>query len=193
MTVWNKSTVCLRNTGTLAGQGLEKRNPGSLVRSISTHSATVHTTYLCDKTSCFFSMPLPKGTLLEQPTLYEDDVNTPENLQRYTQFYFCHLPSETQHLSVYSPTLIFSFFVCLCRTLEREALRKQYVSPPVPTEGCPLVYPDTGQPWIGRRIDYILFRETSISKHCRTVCGSTCVYSFLSPILSCLLQCHLSA
>lgn len=28
-----------------------------------------------------------KGTLLEQPTLYEDDVNTPENLQRCTQFY----------------------------------------------------------------------------------------------------------
>uniref|UniRef100_A0A3Q3JBT3 sphingomyelin phosphodiesterase n=1 Tax=Monopterus albus TaxID=43700 RepID=A0A3Q3JBT3_MONAL len=29
---------------------------------------------------------LLKGTLLEQPTLYEDDVNTPENLQRYAQF-----------------------------------------------------------------------------------------------------------
>lgn len=23
-----------------------------------------------------------KGTLLEQPTLYEDDINTPENLQK---------------------------------------------------------------------------------------------------------------
>lgn len=29
-----------------------------------------------------------KGTLLEQPTLYEDDINTPENLQRYIQFHF---------------------------------------------------------------------------------------------------------
>lgn len=75
------------------------------------------------------------GTLLEQPTLYEDDVNTPENLQR---------------------------------TLETEELRKQYISPPVPAEGLPLNYPEPGQPWIGRRIDYILFRESSISKHCRT-------------------------
>ncbi|XP_034730732.1 sphingomyelin phosphodiesterase 5 isoform X1 [Etheostoma cragini] len=75
------------------------------------------------------------GTLLEQPTLYKDDINTPENLQR---------------------------------TLEREDLRKRYISPPVAREGCPLVYPETGQPWIGRRIDYILYRESSISKHCRT-------------------------
>ncbi|XP_035527492.1 sphingomyelin phosphodiesterase 5 [Morone saxatilis] len=75
------------------------------------------------------------GTLLEQPTMYEDNVNTPENLQR---------------------------------TLEREELRKQYISPPIPAEGCPLVYPETGQPWVGRRIDYILYRENSISKHCRT-------------------------
>lgn len=75
------------------------------------------------------------GTLLEQPTLYEDDINTPENLQR---------------------------------TLVSEELRKQYISPPVPSEGRPLVYPEPGQPWIGRRIDYILYRENSISKHCRT-------------------------
>ncbi|XP_008283931.1 sphingomyelin phosphodiesterase 5 isoform X3 [Stegastes partitus] len=75
------------------------------------------------------------GTLLEQPTLYDDDVNTPENLQR---------------------------------TLESDELRKQYISPPVPAVGIPMVYPETGQPWIGRRIDYILFRENSISKHCRT-------------------------
>ncbi|KAK6327079.1 hypothetical protein J4Q44_G00027240 [Coregonus suidteri] len=51
------------------------------------------------------------GTLLEQPTLYHEDVRTPENLQR---------------------------------TLERE------------------------EPWVGRRIDYILYRESSISKHCQT-------------------------
>ncbi|XP_019110661.2 sphingomyelin phosphodiesterase 5 [Larimichthys crocea] len=75
------------------------------------------------------------GTLLEQPTLYEDDVNTPEKLQR---------------------------------TLEREELRKRYISPPVPVEGIPLVYPENGEPWIGRRIDYILYRESSISKHCQT-------------------------
>ncbi|KAK2844477.1 hypothetical protein Q5P01_011136 [Channa striata] len=75
------------------------------------------------------------GTLLEQPTLYEDDVNTPENLQR---------------------------------TLEQQELRKQYVSPPVPAKGQELVYPESGQPWVGRRIDYILYCENSISKHCRT-------------------------
>ncbi|KAM9723385.1 sphingomyelin phosphodiesterase 5 [Menidia menidia] len=75
------------------------------------------------------------GTLLEQPTLYEDDVNTPANLQR---------------------------------TLESEELRRQYISPPVPAAYSPLVYPEEGQPWIGRRIDYILYRESSISKQCRT-------------------------
>ncbi|KAL6109125.1 uncharacterized protein ACO6RY_12327 [Pungitius sinensis] len=75
------------------------------------------------------------GTLLEQPTLYEEDINTPEKLQR---------------------------------TLESEDLRKRYVSPPVPVHDTPLVYPETGQPWIGRRIDYILYSENSISKHCRT-------------------------
>ncbi|XP_034554232.1 sphingomyelin phosphodiesterase 5 [Notolabrus celidotus] len=75
------------------------------------------------------------GTLLEQPTLYEDDISTPEKLQR---------------------------------TLESEELRKQYISPPVPAYGRPLVYPEADQPWIGRRIDYILYRESSISKRCKT-------------------------
>nr|XP_020492791.1 sphingomyelin phosphodiesterase 5-like [Labrus bergylta] len=75
------------------------------------------------------------GTLLEQPTLYEDDINTPEKLQR---------------------------------TLEREELRKQYISPPVPAKGLKMDYPEADQPWIGRRIDYILYRESSISKNCRT-------------------------
>lgn len=62
--------------------------------------------------------------------------------------------------------------VCLCRTLEREELRKLYISPPVPAENTPLVYPEAGQPWIGRRLDYILYRESSISKHCQTVGAS---------------------
>ncbi|XP_071388914.1 sphingomyelin phosphodiesterase 5 isoform X1 [Centroberyx affinis] len=75
------------------------------------------------------------GTLLEQPTLYEDDIKTPENLQR---------------------------------TLETEELRKQYISPPVPAADCPLVYPEADQPWVGRRIDYILYRESSVAKQCRT-------------------------
>ncbi|XP_028326492.1 sphingomyelin phosphodiesterase 5 [Gouania willdenowi] len=75
------------------------------------------------------------GTLLEQPTLYDDEVNTPENLQR---------------------------------SLESEELRKQYIAPPVPAPGTALVYPDDDQPWIGRRIDYILYRESSISNNYRT-------------------------
>ncbi|CAG11985.1 unnamed protein product, partial [Tetraodon nigroviridis] len=75
------------------------------------------------------------GTLLDQPTLYEDDVNNPESLQR---------------------------------TLEREDQRKMYISHPIPAENSPLVYPETDQPWIGRRIDYILYRDSSVSKHWRT-------------------------
>ncbi|XP_072317301.1 sphingomyelin phosphodiesterase 5 [Eucyclogobius newberryi] len=79
--------------------------------------------------------PWVTGTLLEQPTLYEEDVKSPDSLQR---------------------------------TLGDEELRKQYVSPPVPAAGRPLVYPENGQPWIGRRIDYILYRESSLSKHYKT-------------------------
>lgn len=75
------------------------------------------------------------GTLLEQPTLYHDDVSTAEHLQR---------------------------------TLLQEDLRKLYISPPVPAEGRALVYPEDGQPWVGRRLDYVLFRENSISSRCRT-------------------------
>ncbi|XP_029958386.1 sphingomyelin phosphodiesterase 5 isoform X2 [Salarias fasciatus] len=70
------------------------------------------------------------GTLLKQPTLYDESVNTPEGLQR---------------------------------ALEREDLRRQYICPPVPAAGLPLVYPENGQPWIGRRIDYLLYRESSVS------------------------------
>lgn len=66
--------------------------------------------------------------------------------------------------------------------MESEELRKQYISPPVPAEGCPLVYPSVGQPWVGRRIDYILYRENSISKHCQTVCVSLCLSTFSSVI-----------
>lgn len=75
------------------------------------------------------------GTLLEQPTLYEEDVKSPESLQR---------------------------------TLGDEELRKQYISPPVPVAGRPLDYPENGQPWIGRRIDYILYSQNSTSKHYKT-------------------------
>ncbi|KPP77413.1 sphingomyelin phosphodiesterase 3-like [Scleropages formosus] len=73
------------------------------------------------------------GTLLEQPTLYHEDVSTPERLQK---------------------------------TLETEELRKQYISPPVPLDESSMVYPDSGSPWVGRRIDYILYRESTLAKHC---------------------------
>lgn len=68
------------------------------------------------------------GTLLEQPTLYDENMRTPDNLQR---------------------------------TLESEDLRKDFISPPVALDGVPLVYPEADQPWIGRRIDYLLYREKS--------------------------------
>lgn len=74
----------------------------------------------------------------------------------------------------------FILFLCfyLCRTLETEELRKQYISPPVAAEGFPLVYPESGEPWIGRRLDYILYRESSVSKLCRTVCLTLFFKSF---------------
>uniref|UniRef100_A0A8C4Z5Y8 sphingomyelin phosphodiesterase n=1 Tax=Gadus morhua TaxID=8049 RepID=A0A8C4Z5Y8_GADMO len=75
------------------------------------------------------------GTLMEQPTMYEEDVITPDNLQR---------------------------------TLETEELRRQYISPPVPVVGVPLVYPLPDEPWVGRRIDYILYRQNSLPKHYKT-------------------------
>lgn len=75
------------------------------------------------------------GTLLEQPTLYDENMRNPDNLQR---------------------------------TLESEELRKDYLSPPVPLNGVPLVYPEPDQPWVGRRIDYLLYRESSVSSHCKT-------------------------
>lgn len=77
-----------------------------------------------------------------------------------------------------------STLFCLCRTLEREELRKRYISPPVPVEGIPLVYPENGEPWIGRRIDYILYRESSISKHCQTVCAPVYFYCLLYSVFS---------
>lgn len=111
-----------------------------------------------------------KGTLLEQPTLYEEDIITPENLQKYAKILIC------QGCHVFFNNYKVSVFVCVCRTLESEELRKLYISPPVPAENRPLVYPEAGQPWIGRRIDYILYRESSISKHCQTVRAS--VFTF---------------
>lgn len=60
-------------------------------------------------------------------------------------------------------------FCFVCRTLENEEHRKHFISPPVPLRGVPLDYPETGQPWVGRRIDYLLYRETSVSSHCTTV------------------------
>uniref|UniRef100_A0A8C1XH18 sphingomyelin phosphodiesterase n=1 Tax=Cyprinus carpio TaxID=7962 RepID=A0A8C1XH18_CYPCA len=75
------------------------------------------------------------GTLLEQPTLYDENTRTPDSLQR---------------------------------TLETEELRKDYISPPVAVEGVPLVYPEPDEPWTGRRIDYLLYRESAVSSHGKT-------------------------
>lgn len=82
MTSKNRITAFSKNTEILAGQVLEENSPGSLVRSVhlfryalimhacSTNGATDWTFYFL------------QGTLLDQPTLYEDDVNNPESLQR---------------------------------------------------------------------------------------------------------------
>ncbi|XP_041963188.1 sphingomyelin phosphodiesterase 5 [Alosa sapidissima] len=72
------------------------------------------------------------GTLLEQPTLYDEEVRTPDSLQR---------------------------------TLEREDLRKQYLSPPVAQGGAAVTCLEDGRPWIGRRLDYVLYRESTTAKN----------------------------
>ncbi|KAI5611875.1 sphingomyelin phosphodiesterase 5 isoform X1 [Silurus asotus] len=79
--------------------------------------------------------PQAIGTLLQQPTLYDEDVNSPDNLQR---------------------------------TLENEDLRKLFLAPPVPRGDTPLVYPEPGEVWVGRRIDYLLYRENSLTDHWHT-------------------------
>lgn len=42
----------------------------------------------------------PEGTLLEQPSLYEDDVNSPENLQRLFFSSFLQLPATAEMIRV---------------------------------------------------------------------------------------------
>lgn len=56
----------------------------------------------------------------------------------------------------------------LQRTLGDMQLRKHYIARPIPAAGQPLEYPEDGQPWIGRRIDYILYNQNSTSKHYKT-------------------------
>ncbi|KAJ1212415.1 hypothetical protein NDU88_000078 [Pleurodeles waltl] len=46
----------------------------------------------------------------------------------------------------------------LQRTLEKEEGRRKYIAPPINPDGTP-DETDTGAPWTGRRIDYILYRE----------------------------------
>ncbi|XP_026083649.1 sphingomyelin phosphodiesterase 5-like [Carassius auratus] len=75
------------------------------------------------------------GTVLEQSRLYDENVRTPDSLQR---------------------------------TLETEDLRKDYICPPRTVEGVPLVCPEPDEPWTGRRIDYLLYRESSVSSHGKT-------------------------
>ncbi|KAI4891933.1 hypothetical protein NFI96_021904 [Prochilodus magdalenae] len=79
--------------------------------------------------------PWVLGTLLQQPTLYDENVRTPDTLQR---------------------------------TLEDEELRKVYLAPPVSQDSGPLEYPEPGEPWVGRRIDYLLYRESTLTDRCRT-------------------------
>ncbi|MCJ8745407.1 hypothetical protein PDJAM_G00129790 [Pangasius djambal] len=79
--------------------------------------------------------PWAIGTLLQQPALYDEDVNTPDNLQR---------------------------------TLENEELRKLYLAPPIPRGDTPLVYPEPGEAWVGRRIDYLLYRESTLTERWHT-------------------------
>ncbi|KAK6491246.1 sphingomyelin phosphodiesterase 5-like [Huso huso] len=79
--------------------------------------------------------PWVTGTLLEQPTMYDEEVLTPESLQR---------------------------------SLENEAVRRRFIAPPVGLDGGSCDYPEPGAPWVGRRIDYMLYREATLSQLCKT-------------------------
>lgn len=118
--------------------------------------------YLCLKVLCWSSPRCTKMTLIHQKICKGTKLLVYQDWHHY----WCDVIN-LLNLIFFSCSVCVC--VCWCRTLEREELRKLYVSPPVPAENTPLVYPETGQPWIGRRIDYILYRENSISKHCRTV------------------------
>ncbi|MGH0176998.1 UNVERIFIED_CONTAM: hypothetical protein FKN15_074442 [Acipenser sinensis] len=79
--------------------------------------------------------PWVTGTLLEQPTMYDEEVLTPESLQR---------------------------------SLANEAVRRRFIAPPVGLDGGSCDSPDPGAPWVGRRIDYMLYREATLSQLCKT-------------------------
>lgn len=159
MTPRNRITAFLKNTEILAGQVLEERNPGSLVCSFNQISIDE----ACMRQCHWPNILTVSGTLLDQPTLYEDDVNNPESLQRW------HRSATQRSLLLLLLEDLLHFPSVSCRTLETENQRKLYIAHPIPAENSPLVYPETDQPWIGRRIDYILYRESSVSKYCRTV------------------------
>ncbi|KAK6491278.1 sphingomyelin phosphodiesterase 5-like [Huso huso] len=79
--------------------------------------------------------PWVTGTLLQQPTMYDEEVLTPQSLQR---------------------------------SLQNEDVRRSYIAPPFDSGGSPYDYPEPGAPWVGRRIDYMLYREASLSQNCKT-------------------------
>ncbi|XP_041102391.1 sphingomyelin phosphodiesterase 5 isoform X2 [Polyodon spathula] len=80
--------------------------------------------------------PWVTGTLLEQPTMYDEEVLTSESLQR---------------------------------SLSNEAVRRRFIAPPVGLDNCSCDYQEPGAPWAGRRIDYMLYRESTLSQNCKTV------------------------
>ncbi|RXM27905.1 Sphingomyelin phosphodiesterase 3 [Acipenser ruthenus] len=56
----------------------------------------------------------------------------------------------------------------LQRSLQNEDVRRNYIAPPFGSGGSPCDYPEPGAPWVGRRIDYMLYREASLSQNCKT-------------------------
>jgi len=189
MTPWSKATVCLRTIEILVGQVLEKRSPGSLVRTISINYTTANTRQIMTTYLPFHWVASQRYSAGAAHIVWRwhkhprksSKVNSVPFSQTSAQ-HNSHDMIRSCHWSGSEDQLVFSVY--LCRTLESEDLRKRYISPPVPGKDRPLVYPETGQPWIGRRIDYILYRENSVSKHCRTVCVRVRFSSFLNTVFS---------
>lgn len=68
----------------------------------------------------------------------------------------------------------------LQRILENEEHRKLYIAPPINPDGSNYDCEQTGSPWIGRRIDYIMFCDNSVSKHYKTELEEFCFITQLA-------------
>lgn len=115
------------------------------------HLEQSHTVFNCYKDPCrvgpMQEHPWAVGTLLQAATLYDENVRTPEGLQRI---------------------------------LNNEERRKLYIAPPINPDGSKYDCEQPEAPWAGRRIDYILYCENTVSKHYKTELEEFCFITHLA-------------